>query len=1010
MRVLFLSGGKAPIAHSPGLYLDPISHRWKRIDHDESEPGIGRWNARMNQREREAMAARNRVLDHHAAGVIEFAHERGDGRHAAVMRDASEPGRWRLTRFDDDGFAGHSTHDTHHAALAEAASSGYTQPAAGSLDRMSSTERWAQGTRDGRVMQTINHLGGSGHSELASAVGDYYHRNGRSAAAHDAIHQRDTLAQLHAGSLPEALKAQIGLFSDDPSHGGRLTQEDRADRTGRRQRRWVLASKPAEKPQTIGRDPDDHRTVDLEDMIAWSAGHASRHGIHRDWSGGPTVGEQMGLFAEVERRGFDRGNYFPSGSHHPGEIRGFADAGWNVGFSVNHLTEPAIREVAKLHGRGTKVFADSGAFSEVSFAGGTPKVVQPITDEEWRRRLGIYARIAWHIGPQAYVVAPDMVGHQPETLDRLRRYAREMQDIRELGANILVPLQKGEMNLAEFDDAATRAIGFSDYIRAIPMKKDATSIAELEAYVREKRPPRIHLLGIGVDSPRAPAVSAMLARVSPGTEVFLDSVKIRAHVGRPEGRPARPLTAAQDAVAAELHEVAFSDASPEETPLWSEARAWPEEYTTHAERKGIADALRLDPELREAWLDHPTRFLSQPIDPTIDPRKLTMKQLSGPNPVFWDDHPMMERLLREAWRRWFTSRGTTPYRKAEAIRRLWGLDRRQEAAKAEQLGLFGDMTHGGQLHPEVRVDRTGRTQRRWLHSQFGEAGAPKPGERGYRELSPERAAAERRASVIYSAAEGLIQSELGQHVYEQMRRAWGIPGDDDFADVIEPEDLPDLIDWPQADPATAADLIEMVMASSDPVGHGPPRAIAEAIIADQIAPAGKLRLVNVRPDEAMAFIAEHHSTMPVGNPRGLMYAIGVKHGGRLVAVATAGTPTGRWSNPHAVLELTRIASDGTVKGASSKLAARLLDLAPRSVRNAPPGSPWLFVTYSLASERGTTYKALREKGLRPTELIKGKSAGGGGARSGSTTGYAADDKIRWEAGPLASPAKWSLVE
>ena len=73
---------------------------------------------------------------------------------------------------------------------------------------------------------------------------------------------------------------------------------------------------------------------------------------------------------------------------------------------------------------------------------------------------------------------------------------------------------------------------------------------------------------------------------------------------------------------------------------------------------------------------------------------------------------------------------------------------------------------------------------------------------------------------------------------------------------------------------------------------------AKAIIADRLPPEpGKLRLVKVSQEEAAAFIEKHHSALPYLNPRGIMYALGVKRGERLVAVGTAGHPTGQgWAS------------------------------------------------------------------------------------------------------------------
>lgn len=605
LRVAF----KSPIANKPGLYFDQVSRRWKHVPH--SEDGEDGWfGAYQNEMDAPRAKARNAVLDHHDRGVLEFKNRHGE--HGVVIPDASHPGKWRISRYDRRGFGGHSTHATKHEALTHLAEGGYTEPAKGSLDRMGATEEWAQGTRDAKMMQTVNSIGHAGHSAAASEAWHHYNTHGGSQEALDRIHRREHLDALHRGEVPESLKAlDVGdqrtgdLFGHaDPTHGGKLHQEQRTDRSGRVQRRWV---------RTEGQDPGDSQTHDLEAAV-----HRAKR-TERPWADAAPPREQLGL--------------------------------------------------------------------------------------------------------------------------------------------------------------------------------------------------------IDAPPPKPPPAKA----------------------------PPRP---------------------------------------------------------------------------------------SGS-----------------------------------------------------------------------------------LYEQFGHAAAPRPGERGHRVLSQERRRAEQRAAGILARAEILMRDSDGPQIYAAMRRAWGLPpewgdeGDEWYESEWDPEDLGALIGWPEATAVQAADVLDLALRGSDPVDPLP-REVVHAVIADQFAPPGKLRLAHVPREEALDFVRKHHSQMPEPNTRGLMYAVGVKQGGRLVAVATAGTPTGRWANrvsPHNVLELTRIASDGTARNASSMLAARMLDLAPKSTRGGK-GGPWLFVTYSLASERGSTYRALREKGLRPVEFVKGKRSGGGGARGGSQTGYAEPDKIRWEAGPAALPARWGLLE
>jgi hypothetical protein len=188
-----------------------------------------------------------------------------------------------------------------------------------------------------------------------------------------------------------------------------------------------------------------------------------------------------------------------------------------------------------------------------------------------------------------------------------------------------------------------------------------------------------------------------------------------------------------------------------------------------------------------------------------------------------------------------------------------------------------------------------------------------------------------------------------------------------------------------------------------------------AAVADELHGERGLRLINVDPMTAVQFIRAHHSMFKGCTDKEclplnlLIYAVGVVRGSRLVAVGVAGHPTGPWKrlDQRNVLELHRIASDGSAKGAAGMIAARMLELAPHTKRGDPDG-PWMFVTYQLDSEAGDTYRSLQDRGLRPTTRLKRGALGGGQRqKKGNIAGLA---KIRWEAGPLALAAKWALLE
>jgi hypothetical protein len=231
--------------------------------------------------------------------------------------------------------------------------------------------------------------------------------------------------------------------------------------------------------------------------------------------------------------------YFASGSNSPSEIRGFAAIGHPVGVSAAHLSPAGEQALHELAGRGIAVFVDSGAFSEVVFkADGPPVVVRPMTDATWASVMGLYRRLAASLGSALYVVAPDRIGDQGESLRRLRRWRSTLVELRQLGANIIVPIQRGDEPQARFDERVEGALGFDDYIRGIPSKKKATSLAELKAFVEARRPARVHLLGMGLTNRQFEAFATAARRY--GAALTCDSNLLKASVGRTNGRANHP--------------------------------------------------------------------------------------------------------------------------------------------------------------------------------------------------------------------------------------------------------------------------------------------------------------------------------------------------------------------------------------------------------------------------------------------------------------------------------------
>lgn len=237
--------------------------------------------------------------------------------------------------------------------------------------------------------------------------------------------------------------------------------------------------------------------------------------------------------------------HFSSGINTAGDFRGIVNSQRNVGITASLIPSSLAAEIPEwCFNGGPKLFVDSGAFSEVEFTATGPIVKNAITHAQWGARLTFYRSIAETYGPRAFLVAPDRVGCQTTTLERIARYAVEIAACAMLRANIIVPVQKGDLPMSEmFRRSWQDALGFRTApIAGVPMKKDATSLEDLAELV-DSLPwygARIHLLGIGPESKRFASVIRCIKSRRPNCAITSDSVTLRRLVGRTNGRGGGP--------------------------------------------------------------------------------------------------------------------------------------------------------------------------------------------------------------------------------------------------------------------------------------------------------------------------------------------------------------------------------------------------------------------------------------------------------------------------------------
>lgn len=324
---------------------------------------------------------------------------------------------------------------------------------------------------------------------------------------------------------------------------------------------------------------------------------------------------------------------FASGANRVSEILGFGKLNMPVGVSADELHPSAIGAII---GERQPVMVDSGAFSEVEETKQGLRVVAPISDTEWKRRLKIYLDIASVLHNRATVVAPDRVGDQEVTLERLDRYRSQLHEIASTGANILIPIQLGKLSLEAFYRAAVATAGVP-LIPSLPMRKAVVTLDQIREFVSTIKPNRIHLLGIGPNNRRAPKVLRLIQIYSPSTVVSIDSNRMRAVLG--EGQP---LTIAEEEFRTSEIECLFGEVySPAMEMMgrgldYTDSISSPSEWTTKSQLNAIASDVGWDSTQRRAFLADPDEFLQSSMYEDED--------------IAWIESPVVSYALDRAWK------------------------------------------------------------------------------------------------------------------------------------------------------------------------------------------------------------------------------------------------------------------------------------------------------------------------------------------------------------------------
>lgn len=232
---------------------------------------------------------------------------------------------------------------------------------------------------------------------------------------------------------------------------------------------------------------------------------------------------------------------FASGMSRPTELNAGSRA-WGgmqtrgIGVDIGQLSDRAMDDLAqRAIDQRTAFFVDSGAFSlfrknlrnqikadkeaEGLFGEAGEKVSFESMDfdrlfqryDTLLQKIEDYNEAEERDYPRPMIVMPDIVGDQRGSLDLLREHQKQIQA--EIRANVsrpVVPIQKGELTLAQAYQEAVDILGSDNFIVGIPSNEKAVTTAELRAFLDEVKPARIHFLGAASEKNLKPKLEAVV--------------------------------------------------------------------------------------------------------------------------------------------------------------------------------------------------------------------------------------------------------------------------------------------------------------------------------------------------------------------------------------------------------------------------------------------------------------------------------------------------------------------
>lgn len=224
----------------------------------------------------------------------------------------------------------------------------------------------------------------------------------------------------------------------------------------------------------------------------------------------------------LEKKASERPNpsepiFFHSGASALSDFKGYTMANKSVGVQINVCSKAVKQLILAYNTCNGRIFVDNGSFSacrkgeQIDFNKVLRDYFELVEKAEKPHLLTL--------------VAPDRVGNQQATLDLLAKYQKELYQLICLGVDLIIPIQLGNLSLAEAYKQIVNIMQTKAFRVGLPSNAKAVTLENILEFVASEQPKKIHLLGLR--STKFNSFLSQITGIAPQTHVSADATTLR---------------------------------------------------------------------------------------------------------------------------------------------------------------------------------------------------------------------------------------------------------------------------------------------------------------------------------------------------------------------------------------------------------------------------------------------------------------------------------------------------